>query len=153
MDLAQLANFGEFVGGLAVLVTLVYLALQVRQGNDLAREEAIHRAVNTWSVSRQLRADASVSGVLAKAYDDQELTLQEKIQLRGYLDELVYASWSVYVNPRVASSSHIAPEAVARLIGHTQIWRDAWAEMDAELREHGLSDFASEVSRRLEARR
>ncbi len=31
MDLTQLANLGEFIGGLAVLVTLIYLALQVRQ--------------------------------------------------------------------------------------------------------------------------
>ena len=30
MDLTQLANLGEFVGGIAVLVTLIYLAVQVR---------------------------------------------------------------------------------------------------------------------------
>ena len=32
MDLTQLANLGEFVGGVAVLVTLIYLAVQVREG-------------------------------------------------------------------------------------------------------------------------
>ncbi len=37
MDLTQLANLGEFIGGVAVLVTLVYLAVQVRSG---AREGA-----------------------------------------------------------------------------------------------------------------
>ncbi len=31
MDLTQLANLGEFIGGVAVLVTLIYLATQVRQ--------------------------------------------------------------------------------------------------------------------------
>ena len=36
MDLTQLANLGEFVGGVAVMVTLIYLALQVRQSNRLA---------------------------------------------------------------------------------------------------------------------
>ncbi len=30
MGLTQLANLGEFIGGLAVLVTLVYLTVQVR---------------------------------------------------------------------------------------------------------------------------
>ena len=30
MDLTQLANLGEFIGGVAVLVTLIYLAVQVR---------------------------------------------------------------------------------------------------------------------------
>ena len=37
IDLTQLANLGEFVGGLAVLITLVYLALQIRQANRLSR--------------------------------------------------------------------------------------------------------------------
>ena len=32
MDLSQLADLGEFVGGVAVLVTLTYLAIQMRQG-------------------------------------------------------------------------------------------------------------------------
>ncbi len=36
MDLTQLANLGEFIGGVAVLVTLIYLALQVRQGTQAA---------------------------------------------------------------------------------------------------------------------
>ena len=37
MDLTQLANLGEFIGGVAVLVTLVYLAVQVRQGEVAAQ--------------------------------------------------------------------------------------------------------------------
>ena len=35
MDLAQLANLGEFIGGVAVLVTLIYLAVQVRHNSRL----------------------------------------------------------------------------------------------------------------------
>ncbi len=35
MDLTQLANLGEFIGGVAVLVTLVYLAIRrERHAND-----------------------------------------------------------------------------------------------------------------------
>ena len=45
MDLTQLANLGEFIGGVAVLVTLVYLAVQVRQGrNDLRLSSENHLA-------------------------------------------------------------------------------------------------------------
>ena len=39
MTLTQLANIGEFVGGVAVLVTLVYLAVQVR-ANSRALQSA-----------------------------------------------------------------------------------------------------------------
>ncbi len=37
MDLTQLANLGEFIGGVAVLVTLVYLVIQVRQNTSQVR--------------------------------------------------------------------------------------------------------------------
>ncbi|MBW2499057.1 MAG: hypothetical protein JRF61_17390 [Deltaproteobacteria bacterium] len=37
MNLEALANLGEAIGGLAVLVTLVYLAIQVKQNTDLAQ--------------------------------------------------------------------------------------------------------------------
>ena len=46
MDLTQLANLGEFIGGAAVLVTLMYLALQVRQGNQ-AQTRDTYRAFVT----------------------------------------------------------------------------------------------------------
>ena len=40
MDFTQLANLGEFIGGVAVLVTLVYLAVQIRQGNNEGQRES-----------------------------------------------------------------------------------------------------------------
>lgn len=38
MDLTHLANLGEFIGGVAVVVTLIYLAIQVRQANETDRK-------------------------------------------------------------------------------------------------------------------
>ena len=49
MDLTQLANLGEFIGGVAVLVTLVYLAVQVRQGNANTRASARQNLIENWS--------------------------------------------------------------------------------------------------------
>ena len=43
MDLTQLANLGEFIGGVAVLVTLVYLSTQVKQSNFIWREQVVGR--------------------------------------------------------------------------------------------------------------
>ena len=51
MDLHQLANLGEFIGGIAVLVTLIYLVLQVRQGNSNARASARQTLIDTMTVS------------------------------------------------------------------------------------------------------
>ena len=48
MNLTQLANLGEFIGGVAVLVTLIYLVIQVRQGNATARAAARQTLIDTW---------------------------------------------------------------------------------------------------------
>ncbi len=41
MDLTQLANLGEFIGGIAVLVTLVYLAVQMRDTRRQLDEQSV----------------------------------------------------------------------------------------------------------------
>ena len=48
MDLTQLANLGEFIGGVAVLVTLVYLAVQVRQARRVGLNAALDKGVDSW---------------------------------------------------------------------------------------------------------
>ena len=58
MDLTQLANLGEFIGGVAVLVTLAYLALQMRQSNELERAESA-RAIATAQRVADFRSRAS----------------------------------------------------------------------------------------------
>ena len=45
MTLESLANVGEFVGGVAVIITLLYLALQIRQNSRLVRAAA-HQSLN-----------------------------------------------------------------------------------------------------------
>ncbi len=54
MDLTQLANLGEFIGGVAVLVTLIYLAVQMRQSNRIATADAVHNTANAFSIRRAL---------------------------------------------------------------------------------------------------
>jgi hypothetical protein len=66
MDLAQFADVAEIVGGLAVLVTLIYLALQVRQGN-LAQTRETYRAfvaeLNSVLRSGPRKLDSTISEI------------------------------------------------------------------------------------------
>lgn len=41
MDIQTLGNLGEFIGSLAVLVTLIYLAIQTRQTVTIARQTSL----------------------------------------------------------------------------------------------------------------
>ena len=47
LDTAQLlGNFGEFFGAVAVVATLAYLALQIRQSNKIAQADAFARLID-----------------------------------------------------------------------------------------------------------
>jgi hypothetical protein len=59
--LDTLGNLGDFVGGIAVLVTLIYLAIQIRQNtaqvkiaSDIARTDTYARSVESFSQFRSL---------------------------------------------------------------------------------------------------
>ena len=70
MTLDQLANLGEFLGGLAVLLTLVYLAVQVRQNTHaLKRSSARLTSVQN---SDALRGWAESSEVMIEGFDRLE---------------------------------------------------------------------------------
>jgi hypothetical protein len=59
MSLADLASFGSLVGGLAVLVSLIYLSLQVRQNTRHMRAQIQQgRAMRAWEFNMRL-ADGS----------------------------------------------------------------------------------------------
>ena len=71
MDLTQLANLGEFIGGVAVLVTLVYLALQVRQGANVARTQ-VHQESSRMSSELLMQSDRDVLDLFARASIDPD---------------------------------------------------------------------------------
>lgn len=49
MDLTQLANLGEFIGGIAVLATLIYLSVQVRGQAQESRHATILALTQQWN--------------------------------------------------------------------------------------------------------
>jgi hypothetical protein len=48
MTLANLANFGEFIGGMAVIISLIYLALQIRQNTKTIRGSTLQQNTDFW---------------------------------------------------------------------------------------------------------
>ena len=50
MNIMELGAIGELVGGIAVVVTLLYLAVQVRQGTVQARQDAVVSAAKQFPI-------------------------------------------------------------------------------------------------------
>ena len=113
MDLSQLADFGELIGGVAVVASLVYLAAQIRQNTKTVRASTLHENTDLWTSLFLRLADGDVARAYATgmAGDPNMTPLQftqffflcramflgfenQYIQMReGVLDEQAYTAY------------------------------------------------------------
>ena len=84
MSIMELGALGEFVGAIAVVVTLAYLAVQIRQ-NTRAMEESRRLAL---AQTYQVRADA-LQDMLVRAADSEHIgPIIAKLTEAGYPENL-----------------------------------------------------------------
>ncbi|MBV6422963.1 MAG: hypothetical protein NAOJABEB_00750 [Steroidobacteraceae bacterium] len=90
MNLQTLANLGQFLGGLAVIASLVYLALQVRQNTQSIRTENYARALDRIAaIQSQPSRDTELSRIFSKGVADvSRLTARERLQFTWALYEV-----------------------------------------------------------------
>jgi hypothetical protein len=98
MDLATLAQLGEFVGGFFVVISIVYLAYQVRQNTTSLRTENYARALDRLStVQSNLSSDGELNRiVVVGAQKPEALTRTERMRFTWSLYELMGAAEFVY---------------------------------------------------------
>ena len=160
MNIMELGAIGELVGGVAVIASLVYVGLQVRQSASVQRltaqyaaGAAIQASADGWSVFRRMIAQESVGGVWAKARNDEELSAEEMVRLRAVVQELAYSAAATIENWRLTGSEGLArgiPAIVAVELEGSETMRRAWATMSDELRFFGFDQLAEDVSALLE---
>ncbi len=82
VDLNQLANIGEFVGGIAVIASLLYLGFQVRQGTALSRAATTSDSLNqSASFSQAMALDKEACAMFFRGLaDPEDLEEDEKAQ-------------------------------------------------------------------------
>ena len=89
MESAQLlGNFGEFFGAIAVVVTLVYLATQIRQNSKMMKSAALQKAIDDrTSITAMLVDLPHVWRVGLGTYES--LTDDEKVQFNGIMLSMI----------------------------------------------------------------
>jgi hypothetical protein len=86
MSLADLASIGSFVSGLAVLVSLIYLSLQVRQNTHLHRASAHQARLSFVMEFLGGQTDASMASVLLSGLEgDAQMTEVEFTRFRAFM--------------------------------------------------------------------
>jgi hypothetical protein len=72
MNLNDLASIGEFVGGFAVLITLIYLAIELRGNTKALKAEVSNTSYVGWSEFNAMLSQHPDKLILARAFDPQE---------------------------------------------------------------------------------
>lgn len=113
MNWDALGALGEIVGAVAVVITLIYLAVQTRQ-NTAAVRHAFARGVmedaNAWRF--KIVEDPNISELFRKGLRDPEsLDANDKYRFRMFLDALVF-HWQ----HAVSSGVPIPPGNVTRVL-------------------------------------
>ena len=150
MDWETLGNVGEFVGAIAVVVTLVYLTRQIRHSNIAAETAAIQAFFDsTSSITRDLRSNGdlirrgiadwqSLSNDEQGDFNSHLLDWASKIHMgyrlreRNVLDQEVYESWE---------SSFIS---ILRTAGGAEWWSNAKAFFPDDFRRR-IDSMASDA--------
>lgn len=96
MTIPELGAIGEFVGSILTLVTLVYLATQIRQNTaQQKREELISIQHGQNDVVRQLQ-DPQVMGAYARTATDQNPTIEDRGTTFSWVVQYLNHFWVVH---------------------------------------------------------
>lgn len=114
MTLDQLASIGEIIGGIAVIISLVYLAVQIRMNTEAERSSTYQAIVSDFgSLNNTMAGTPELSNLYVQAMEDyHQLTPDQKARIsqlffqcfryfenmfyqykKGYLDEEVWIGW------------------------------------------------------------
>ncbi len=93
MNLETMSQLGEFVGGFGVILSLVYLAIQVRSNTNSQRADMTARILDRMSAMQHTYAfDAEASKFFTRAITDPAgLTLDERNQFAWLMTEFLSA--------------------------------------------------------------
>lgn len=89
MDTQSLANIAEFVGAVAVVVSLIYIAREVRQGTDAQRMENFARALDRIAETQAgIGRNPELMKIWSRGFaDPTKLTNAQRLQMTWLLYE------------------------------------------------------------------
>ena len=93
-----LGNYGEFIGSIAVLATLAYLAIQIRQNTKAEENSALDMSLrNLMAVRQSTFDDPEMSALAYKGLRDlKTLSEVEGYRFRLWLNNVLMSLWHVY---------------------------------------------------------
>ena len=100
MTLSDLGNVGEFVGSIGVIVSLIYVGVQLKMTRQSERATAAWQSEKTWGeLSWELAEDTVLGGIVAKLLSGGEISDQERLTAIYFVRALMqHAQSQFYLN-------------------------------------------------------
>ena len=92
----NLGNIGDFVGGVGVFATLIYLATQIRQNTRSLRLASIQHIIGTSVSISENASSGPIPSIFAKLEMKGRLTEEEFAQLLMYIWAMLTHHWQVF---------------------------------------------------------
>ena len=162
MSIADLGSVGEFVASIAVLVTLLFLTLQTRQGSaQIKLRNDLDRSESTKQAGLGLMGANAFEAYTKALRHPSDLTDDEVMQVWSYLDIFVasaFSTWSAYRRGLATeedwldakSSVHYALSFPVGVVIWNQMKRSYSREMTEEIDEYMQEHGADRVFRHFE---
>ncbi len=149
MSIEELVALAELIAAIAVVISLLYLAAQVRQSNKLARAHTRERMINQAS-DEVYKGFVDDPSILRSLYKSDPLSEEEWIRLSGWLLAAMRQREYEYFQMKDGNIEKEVWEAYRRLITihlgskRTRKWWDSWGSVPFD------SGFCSMVSELLD---
>ena len=147
-DLDKLGNLGDFIGGLAVLVTLVYLALQIRQNTKEVQNATIQRILeqSTAIFGNEYSSGLPTEKILLRVKSGGDLSEEDKGVLRMFALRNLQLFEQVYLQHQEGRISEEIMDAYNNRI-QNQFSFPAWHENWELIRPYYTSRFSQYVDK------
>lgn len=144
----------EFVGALAVLITLIYLATQIRNQNRQSRDASSQWGVSQFNALRLLTMqNEDVARVMLKGFEGSDaLDPLEELQFFNSVDYVFATLWSQFQSVQ-NGTSELTEETLRSAFGNLgqsqgvkEIWRNRLRHRYPEEFRHFIDDSFQETS-------
>jgi len=126
ISISELGNIGEFVSGVVVVVSLVYLAVQVKASTAATRFDSYVRAISIITEHQKLLVDPEVGKIWLRGLADPESLIAEE-RLGFY--QLMYILMNAYelrvIGPEDATQNETLIAALVENPGFIRWWKQA----------------------------
>jgi hypothetical protein len=109
MTLQDLGSAGEFAGAVAVFISLIYLAIQIRRNTRALMASTEHSVSHTWNeLNVRFGTDSDAAGLLLRGWENySELDLEERFRFTLLMRSIMQVHFDTW---RQVQYGHIPAE-------------------------------------------